>query len=1197
MSENIHRTARPAIGLLTSIVHQPFWLGVADAARERHVNVFCFIGGALPTHGQPVLRVPYLRTLPAQRFFSLANSARLCGLITWGGSGVGFSMNLDRCEMEEFIAPYRWLPIVNYEGYIEGIPSIVTDTRQGMRALIAHMIEHHQRRRIAFIRGPERHLESEERFLAYQETLRQYGIPFDPTLVYHGYQWGKIVGIEAVHTLVDRRHLRPSTDFDAIVGSEIEYAIGALQTLQGYGTRVPDDVAVAGFNDHLDAQTLELPISVVAKPFYEAGTVAVRVLLDLIDGKTVPDRTEVPARLVVRRSCGCWSIDHPTSQSQQTPVGDEAIACSPTQSRSLIDLLIAQIVRLRESMRPAIECAWFDGLIEGVSAIECEQSNRGREQFWSVFEEDLARRRVHQETVQWHDLVSELYYLITSLLDHSDRLSQTNLLFLQRVRLALMQERERTRIELRIRTLEQFHALLELSQTLITAQDFDHFLDVLVHRLQEVPIRECYLVLFNDSSFAATTLPAVPENSRVVLALQDYQRLPLPPEGLHFPSLQILPDASISEQQPCALMITPLFFGLRDFGYMVVQVGPREGRVYQMLSQQVSSGLQSVFLWRDYRQSEYARRESEARLHTLVEHMPIALWAKDLDGRHIMQNSLMRTLLGSNAEADREDTIDTVHSEWTVYEAWALEGRTISFEHPLLVEGRLRLFKQIIAPVRVDGAVTAILGLMFDITEQRNVEESLRSAKEAAEEARRAAESASRAKSIFLSNISHELRTPLNSILGYAQILYHDPTTPDHQRKSLQVIRSSGEHLLNLIDDLLDLAKAEAGKLRLQPAPFDIAAMLATISDMMQERVDAKQLAFVQEIGYLPHRVVTGDQRRLWQVLINLLSNAIKFTHQGTITLRVSMIPDGQDRIRFEIIDTGIGISPEYLAIIFRPFEQVNAQTSEKGTGLGLTISYELVALMGGTLQVESTLGAGSRFWFDIPLPAAQCELPHVSSAERQIIGIVGPAPKVLIVDDHPDNRAILSRMLQSLGIITAEACDGIDGMLQLDTFHPDAIILDLIMPRLNGLDMIRRIRGSTACDHIVLIVSSASAYPADRLQSLDAGAQAFIPKPIDRTVLIETLRHHLPWVAWRYAESSAALSARDGYTLPPDETMAALIELARIGDIDAIQHAIDALVRSTPQTTPFARRVRYYLETFQIGQLHEFLKRARIAS
>lgn len=1177
--------SRRTIGVLVAIVHQPFWLGTVDGARQRNVNLVCFVGGVIPSATQPLIKSPLTHVLPARAFFDLANGPRIDGLITWGGSRAGFGVNLNETEMEEFIALYRRLPLVNYEGIIKGIPSVLTDTHRGMCDLLTHMIDVHRCRRIVLIRGPSRHLESEERFQAYQETLRRYGIPFDPALVVLASDWGKTVGVEAVHTMIRERGQRPGVDFDAIIGSEIDYAVGALQTLEEYGVRIPDDVAVAGFNDHLDAQTLNVPVTVMAKPFYEAGVVAVHALLDLIEGKAIPDRINVPARLIVRRSCGCWSLDPVARHLSSGADVDSVSHGSPLSDHEA--RLVEQIGRIREAAQGVSHLSWIDALIGGISSPDFIQNHRERDRFWHLFETRLLGARDPLEPNRWDDVLSELFFLVASGLKHTDQLSQTNRLFLRRVHLALMQERERTRIERRARTVENTHTLLEISHAMMLTRSIEQLFDILAYRLPELGIMDFNLVLFDDL-YSVAGEQEVPEWANVVLVIRDGKRLSLPKEGIRFPTIQILPDTLLEESQDQSLIVSPLFFGIRYFGYIVAWVGTRDGKVYLMLAQQVSSALQSVFIWRDYHESEYARRESEARMHTLIEHIPVALWAKDRTGQYIMQNSVMRVLV-ANREQDPESGSD----EWKTYESWAFEGKTVAFEHTMVVRQQVRLFRHIMAPVCVDGQVTAILGLMFDITEQRTIEESLRSAKEAAEDARHTAEAANRAKSMFLSNISHELRTPLNSILGYAQILQTDQLLNDYQRKGLHVIQASGEHLLSLINDLLDLAKIESGKMNIQAMVFDIYTMITEICDMIEDQAAIKNLVFTCEISGVPHMVL-GDERRLRQVLVNLLGNAVKFTRQGSIALRVMVAPDVQTRVRFEVSDTGTGIAPEHLELIFKPFEQLGARTGEQGTGLGLTISRELVALMGGMLKVQSEPGHGSVFWFDIPLPAVDHEPFPATYPGRRVIGVDGRVPRVLVVDDHADNRVVVREMLQPLGFIVAEACDGLEGLTQIEAFKPDVVILDLVMPVLNGFDMIRRIRQMSGYDHLVLIVSSASAYPDDRVQSLNAGAHEFIPKPINRSLLIETIQRHISWIEWRYDESSPDVRADHFDTLPPEATLVVLSSLAQIGDVDALQDAINRLKQDMPQVVSFIGQVQHFLDTFQIGRLQTFLEQVR---
>ena len=282
------------------------------------------------------------------------------------------------------------------------------------------------------------------------------------------------------------------------------------------------------------------------------------------------------------------------------------------------------------------------------------------------------------------------------------------------------------------------------------------------------------------------------------------------------------------------------------------------------------------------------------------------------------------------------------------------------------------------------------------------------------------AESSNQAKSEFLANMSHELRTPLNGILGYANIL-RKPTelSEDRRREGLEVISQCGEHLLTLINDMLDLAKVEAGRLDLQPRNFALSALLIQLDSLFKSRFQEKDLDFqIHTPTDLPV-AVRGDDRKLRQVLINLLGNAVKFTHTGTVFLRISQMGG---KFRFEVEDSGIGIPDEFLAEIFNPFSQLDDPSMPaEGTGLGLAISYQLVQLMGGQLMAQSAINRGSRFWFDITLP--QVEQLLVEPVDNNIVGFEGTAQRILIVDDKSANRAVLIGLLGPLSFVCKEAC------------------------------------------------------------------------------------------------------------------------------------------------------------------------------
>jgi signal transduction histidine kinase/ActR/RegA family two-component response regulator len=369
---------------------------------------------------------------------------------------------------------------------------------------------------------------------------------------------------------------------------------------------------------------------------------------------------------------------------------------------------------------------------------------------------------------------------------------------------------------------------------------------------------------------------------------------------------------------------------------------------------------------------------------------------------------------------------------------------------------------------------------------------------------------ASRAKSAFLASMSHELRTPLNGILGYAQLLQWDAGMSAKQLSGLGTIEKSGQHLLTLIDDILDLSRIEAGKLQLQPVPLALASYLQGIVDIIRVRVEQKKLRFVYETGDLP-ACVQADEKQLRQVLLNLLGNATKFTDQGEVGLRVERLPngDGTALLRFEVRDSGIGISEDDLKTLFQPFQQVgDVDRRQGGTGLGLAISRQLMRLMGSDIEVTSNPGQGSVFRFDLHLPVVEAQA--TVAANRIAVGYDGERKKVLVVDDVAENRMLLIDMLRPLGFLTFEAHDGREGLERAQTLHPDLILMDNVMPVMNGLESTRRLRELPAFKNVPVLAISASASKADRDDAVAAGATDFLSKPFRATQLLAMLEQHL---------------------------------------------------------------------------------------
>ncbi len=605
------QSTRPTIGLLIENTagvgeyQSTLWAGITDAAQEKDVNLICFTGGTLGF--SPYNEFENQRNVA----YDLVTTENVDGLVISGGSLSSFATPE---EIRSLYDRYLPLPMVSIAVSFAGIPSILVDNDKGMRDVIVHLIETHGYHHIALIRGPEGNAEAEQRYRVYTDVLVEYGLPLDPDLVAPG-DFSPASGAAAIRLLLEQQKV----DFEAVVAANDNMALGALEALQARGIRVPGDVAVVGFDDIEETTAVTPPLTTVRQPIYGQGKQAAEMLLALLAGEEVPEQVTLPTRLVVRRSCGCES-----SAVVQAAAGLRAAVGPVKASRKKFEAvlttqreeILAGMTRAGGELGGSLDPAWAGQLLDGFAA---ELGGESAGAFLAALDEVLRQvAAAAGDVAVLHGALSALRRYTLPYLD-DEALSLAEDLW-QQARVMIGETAQRAQVYRTLQAEQQTHTLREIGQTLITTFEVNELMNVVAQELPRLSIPSCYLSLYEQHpELVEGGHEMLAQRSRLILAYDENGRVELETSGRRFLSHQLVPDGMLPRERHYSIVVEPLYFREEQLGFALLEMGPREGAVYETLRGQLSSALKGALLLRERERTEKALEKAYAEVEKRIE--------------------------------------------------------------------------------------------------------------------------------------------------------------------------------------------------------------------------------------------------------------------------------------------------------------------------------------------------------------------------------------------------------------------------------------------------------------------------------------------------------------------------------------------------------------------------------------------------
>ncbi len=589
-------------------------------------------------------------------------------------------------------------------------------------------------------------------------------------------------------------------------------------------------------------------------------------------------------------------------------------------------------------------------------------------------------------------------------------------------------------------------------------------------------------------------------------------------------------------------------------------------------------------------------KESEEKYRLISENSEDIIAVFLSTGKLLYLSPSVKKVLNYDVEEFENENVKTRIAPLLPIDENILKGDTFIDTYPLKSKnGKIKYIEVISRAISKDeNGVVKILSIGRDITARHEAEKKLSTYTQRLRKQRNELNTmneqlakASRLKDEFLASMSHELRTPLNAILGYTKLLCTEKEITPELKQSLNIIEKSGEYLLIIINDILNLAKIEAGKMDIQPSFFSLSYFLEHIINSFEIRAIEKKLNFIFNNKIENTIWVTTDENKLRQILFNLLSNAVKFTDEGTLWFTASII---NNKFRFEVKDTGIGIEKEHSKDIFTPFVQVGEQRFyTEGTGLGLSISNKLAQMLGGQLYMKSKIGKGSTFWLDIDLKIQNTELTSDNNPKKKITAYKGNAKTVLIADDDIANRDILKKYLSNLGFEIIEVENGEKVIEYVNNKIPDLLLLNLHMPILNGFMTLAHLKKNEKTKKIKTIAITAHVSSKMKNKCMESGFDDFISKPINFSRLKQKIKEQLK-LKWEYETALKIENENDTLPTFPVNDINTLKELVQLGKIKKLLLHLDTLKKKQPQLSQAIDSIKDLSQRFELKQVTKLL-------